>query len=240
MTWRIVPTPRRMTLGRHDRATSARHDPMTPGRHDRMTSARHDRATSARHDPMTPGRHDRMTSARHDRATPAHRRRIGVVAAMAAAGLALTACGAVEPATVTGTAGALTVALTVPEPSAGAQDAEVLVTDAGGNPVADASVVAGATMPRMGHAGQVTTARPLGGGRYALEGDLFPMSGRWDVRVRVEREGPATEPPAGPRTEQPDELTTEQPDELTTEQPDELTTEQPDDTTETVLPIVIR
>ncbi|MGL5817826.1 MAG: FixH family protein [Phycicoccus sp.] len=156
---------------------------------------------------MAPGRPRTTASARRVRA--------GVLAAVAAAVLALTACGATEPATVTGTAGALTVTLRVAQPSAGVQDAEVVVVDSGGAPVVDASVVAGATMPRMGHAGQVTTARALGDGRYVLEGDLFPMSGRWDVRVQVERDGSTT----------------------TRAEP---TVVQPGDTNETVLPIVIR
>lgn len=111
--------------------------------------------------------------------------------------LAISGCGSPDPVQVTGSVSGVSIALEVEQPAAGAQAASLLLTDRAGRPVGGAAVVASATMPQMGHAGQVVTGSALGGGRYALRGDLFPMAGRWDVRIRVDlRTGPARTPAA--------------------------------------------
>jgi hypothetical protein len=113
---------------------------------------------------------------------------LGPLAALAALAGCVGGPGA-APARVSTRAGQVNVTLVVNEPTAGVQEAEVILTDAAGSAVQDAAVTASGTMAQMGHAGQVTTGQPIGPGRYRLSGDLFPMSGRWSLRVRVRQPG---------------------------------------------------
>jgi YtkA-like len=119
---------------------------------------------------------------------------VGVVALI---GVLLVVIGMTRAPTASGTevsadAGPFTVTIIVDDPTAGTQNAEVLVVDDTGVPIPDATVVFSATMASMGHAGQVITGQPSAEGRYQVDGDLFPMSGNWTARVSLERAGEST------------------------------------------------
>lgn len=92
-------------------------------------------------------------------------------------------------APVSARAGDLLVELALDAPSSGPQRVDLTVTDAAGRPVDGARVTAGATMPGMGHTGEVAVATARGDGRYRLSGSLFPMPGEWSLQVEVERAG---------------------------------------------------
>ncbi|MFI7612557.1 hypothetical protein ACIBP6_15155 [Nonomuraea terrae] len=116
-------------------------------------------------------------------------KRLAVVAVLVAVGVALFVAGrnaAAEPlrTSTAGTRYAATVL--IEEPVTGRVSMEVVV-DAG-----DADTVAvSAVMPEMGHSTPELTAREQRPGRFLAEGELFSMSGVWDVSLRLD--GPAGE-----------------------------------------------
>ncbi|TDD48897.1 hypothetical protein E1286_14910 [Nonomuraea terrae] len=116
-------------------------------------------------------------------------KRLAVVAVLVAAAVALFVAGrnaAAEPlrTSTTGTRYAATVL--IEEPVTGRVSMEVVV-DSG-----DADTVAvSAVMPEMGHSTPEITAREQRPGRFLAEGELFSMSGVWDVSLRLD--GPAGE-----------------------------------------------
>ncbi|TMR17485.1 hypothetical protein ETD86_23435 [Nonomuraea turkmeniaca] len=71
---------------------------------------------------------------------------------------------------------AVTVAL---EPSTGPVEARVEVDPA------PAEVSLFAVMPHMGHTTPEIVAAPDGPGRYVARGELFTMTGAWEIAVRV-------------------------------------------------------
>lgn len=68
----------------------------------------------------------------------------------------------------------------LPEPRTGELDFEVSVTPAGAT-----AVSVEAAMPSMGHATSELAGKTVGAGRYRFHGELFPMTGRWDLTVNV-------------------------------------------------------
>ncbi|MDP4506906.1 hypothetical protein [Nonomuraea turcica] len=72
---------------------------------------------------------------------------------------------------------AVTVAL---EPSTGPVEARVKV-----DPAAPAEVSLFAVMPHMGHTTPEIVAESDGPGRYVARGELFTMTGAWEIAVRV-------------------------------------------------------
>ena len=65
---------------------------------------------------------------------------------------------------------------------------EVLITDANGRPIADATITFDINMTNMNHGKNVVTASPLGEGRYS--GVVhFLMAGPWRVIVGIDRAG---------------------------------------------------
>jgi hypothetical protein len=44
-------------------------------------------------------------------------------------------------------------------------------------------------MPSMGHATSELAGTTVGSGRYRFQGELFPMTGRWDLTVTVTSTG---------------------------------------------------
>ncbi|MDP4503333.1 FixH family protein [Nonomuraea turcica] len=89
-----------------------------------------------------------------------------------------------EPLRVSSTGSRYAVTVVVDEPTTGRVPVEVRV--ASGDPDA---VAVSAVMPGMGHATPELTARETAPGRFVAEGELFPMSGAWEVSIRLD--GPA-------------------------------------------------
>lgn len=87
------------------------------------------------------------------------------------------------------------VELSLDERRTGVIDAELAVHDTGGRPAELTSVTLSAVMPAMGHAMSELTATAAGPGRYKARGELFTMTGSWEVVIRL----------TGP--DAPDELT---------------------------------
>ena len=67
----------------------------------------------------------------------------------------------------------------------GTRTATIIVRDQAGQPVAADQVVVAPVMREMGMASPELTAQPTGPGRYQAEGELFTMTGEWEVQVRV-------------------------------------------------------
>ncbi len=114
---------------------------------------------------------------------------VAVIGVVAIALIGASVARPAGPTEIGGRASDWNVTLSLDSPVVGTREAEIVVTDAVGVPLTDAAIVANATMPSMGHAGEVATGEPTGAGRYALSGDLFPMSGRWDVTVSIRLDG---------------------------------------------------
>ena len=68
------------------------------------------------------------------------------------------------------------------------QTLRVLVLDAAGRPVEDASISVDGGMPEHGHGlpTQPKVHRSLGGGMYDIEGLRFSMGGWWEVKLSIE------------------------------------------------------
>ncbi|RVX41629.1 YtkA-like protein [Nonomuraea polychroma] len=91
-----------------------------------------------------------------------------------------------EPLRVSSTGARYAVTVVIDEPTTGRVSVEVLVTS--GEPD---SVAVSTVMPGMGHSTPEVIARQAGPGRFVAEGELFPMSGAWEVPIRLD--GPAGE-----------------------------------------------
>lgn len=76
-------------------------------------------------------------------------------------------------------------------PTRGNDTLEVLITDAAGQPVSDASVSFDIDMTNMSHGRNVVAATPLGDGSYSAD-VLFLMPGPWRVIVGIARDGQPT------------------------------------------------
>ena len=110
------------------------------------------------------------------------------VLAGAAALLALAGCGrAAGPVELTAATPAYSVVLTVPAPVVGTSEALVRIVDRSGDPVDDREVEVAPVMADMGHAVPAVAAAPADRpGEYRTTGgELFSMSGPWDVDVHI-------------------------------------------------------
>lgn len=92
-----------------------------------------------------------------------------------------------SPSRLTQTVDALTVTLTATTQPvvARAQSWQIMVTDAAGQPVADAEVYLDLVMPGMPMGQQKPWAIPQGNGLYTAEG-AYTMDGPWQLIVHVE------------------------------------------------------
>ncbi|WP_158887668.1 FixH family protein [Amycolatopsis anabasis] len=77
------------------------------------------------------------------------------------------------------------VELSLDNPRVGANSVALLVTDPRGAPVALDSVTVEPVMPQMGHAITPVPAGPDGPGRYRAHDLVLPMSGQWELTVRL-------------------------------------------------------
>lgn len=91
-----------------------------------------------------------------------------------------------EPLRVSSTGARYAVTVLIDRPATGRVSAEVQVTSGDADAVAVSAV-----MPGMGHATPELTARETAPGRFMAEGELFPMTGSWEVSIRLN--GPAGE-----------------------------------------------
>ncbi|GGT40953.1 FixH family protein [Nonomuraea spiralis] len=110
-------------------------------------------------------------------------RRVLAVAALLAAALALflyARGSGPAPLTLTSVGTRYAVTVSIPRPTTGRVAAEVRVTS--GDPH---TVTLSTVMPGMGHATPEITADQRQPGRYAAEGELFPMAGVWELSVRL-------------------------------------------------------
>ncbi|GAA0599286.1 hypothetical protein HPO96_21780 [Kribbella sandramycini] len=71
------------------------------------------------------------------------------------------------------------------EQRTGPIDAELVVRDTGGRPAELSGITLAGVMPSMGHAMSELTATATAPGRYAVRGELFTMTGQWEVVVRL-------------------------------------------------------
>ena len=73
------------------------------------------------------------------------------------------------------------------------QTVRVLVLDAMGRPVENASISVDGGMPEHGHGlpTQPQVRRSLGGGMYDIEGLRFSMGGWWELKLSIEAPGSA-------------------------------------------------
>ncbi|MFC0625818.1 hypothetical protein [Kribbella deserti] len=80
------------------------------------------------------------------------------------------------------------VQLWLPDHRVGEIDSRVVVKDLNGGPAAVRAVSLESAMPSMGHATAVVQALPEGEntGAFGARGELFPMSGVWEVTVRLD------------------------------------------------------
>lgn len=106
---------------------------------------------------------------------------------LAAALALLSACGA--GVSQTAQTGRYQIKLELDGLSIGTHTAMVEVQDLAGQPAAADQVLVSAVMREMGMAMPDLQARELGPGRYQAAGELFSMSGAWDVDVRVSAGG---------------------------------------------------
>lgn len=77
------------------------------------------------------------------------------------------------------------VELSLGERRTGVIDAELVVRDAGGRPAELTGVTLAGVMPSMGHAMSELTTTAAGPGRYRARGELFTMTGQWEVVIRL-------------------------------------------------------
>ncbi|MBN6035212.1 FixH family protein [Amycolatopsis sp. 195334CR] len=78
-----------------------------------------------------------------------------------------------------------TVHLRVEEPKTGLNAFDVEVTDPLGHPAEGLEVTVEPVMAQMGHALEPVTAPAKGPGRYHAAETLLPMSGQWEITVRL-------------------------------------------------------
>ncbi|MFB4278284.1 MULTISPECIES: hypothetical protein [unclassified Nonomuraea] len=107
---------------------------------------------------------------------------------LVAAGILWIARGGAAPGPVqlTGRGGHYTVVVAL-EPVTGPVEVGIEI-----DPASPAQVSVFAVMPHMGHTTPELAARDDGTGRYVARGELFTMTGAWQLGIRV-RGGPGTE-----------------------------------------------
>ncbi|TWD83965.1 YtkA-like protein [Kribbella amoyensis] len=93
--------------------------------------------------------------------------------------------GTDEPAGIRATSAQYQVELQLGEDRTGVIDADLLIHDAEGEPVDPQTVTVESAMPSMGHATAEVTATRADAGRYRLHGELFPMTGAWELTIRI-------------------------------------------------------
>ncbi|HEX4813905.1 MAG TPA: FixH family protein [Nonomuraea sp.] len=116
-------------------------------------------------------------------------RRILIAVALVAAATVIFIVGrglGAEPLRVSSTGARYAVTVLVDRPTTGRVTVEVQVTSGDAD-----SVSLSAVMPDMGHATPEVPARERQPGRFAAEGELFPMTGAWELSIRLN--GPAGE-----------------------------------------------
>jgi hypothetical protein len=116
-------------------------------------------------------------------------RRALIAAVLVAAAVVLFVMGrsaVAEPIEVTTTGTRYAATVLVPEPGTERVTVEIRLKSGDPDTVAVSSVMAD-----MGHATPEITAKESAPGRFAAEGELFPMSGVWELSVRLD--GPAGE-----------------------------------------------
>ncbi|WP_188195335.1 FixH family protein [Nonomuraea sp. SYSU D8015] len=116
-------------------------------------------------------------------------RRIVIAVALVAAAAVIFIVGrglGAEPLRVSSTGARYAVTVVVDRPTTGRVSVEVQVTSGDADTVAVSAV-----MPDMGHSTPELTARETAPGRFVADGELFPMSGAWEVSIRLD--GPAGE-----------------------------------------------
>lgn len=91
-----------------------------------------------------------------------------------------------EPLRATSTGARYAVTVVIGKPATGRVSVEVQVTS--GDPE---TVAVSAVMTGMGHSTPEIAAREAAPGRFVAEGELFPMTGAWEVSIRLA--GPAGE-----------------------------------------------
>ncbi|TMR25324.1 hypothetical protein ETD86_01670 [Nonomuraea turkmeniaca] len=107
---------------------------------------------------------------------------IAVALVVAAAVIFIVGRGlAAEPLRVSSAGTRYAVTVVSDEPTTGRVSVEVLVTS--GDPD---DVAVSAVMPGMGHSTPELTARKAAPGRFVAEGELFPMTGAWEVSIRLD------------------------------------------------------
>ncbi|OLF14350.1 hypothetical protein BLA60_04270 [Actinophytocola xinjiangensis] len=107
------------------------------------------------------------------------RRSVTALAVLVAAGCAAGA----GPERLTGDGEHYSLTVTLSSASTGVVDAEIHVEN---GPAETVSL--SAAMPHMGHAMPEISARPQGSGRFLAHGELFAMTGVWELAIRVEGE----------------------------------------------------
>ncbi|MFI7707877.1 hypothetical protein [Nonomuraea sp. NPDC049480] len=91
-----------------------------------------------------------------------------------------------EPLRATSTGARYAVTVVIGKPATGRVSVEVQVTSGDPDTVALSAVMTG-----MGHSTPEIAAREAAPGRFVAEGELFPMTGAWEVSIRLG--GPAGE-----------------------------------------------
>ncbi|WP_020386203.1 FixH family protein [Kribbella catacumbae] len=92
---------------------------------------------------------------------------------------------AAEPAVLRAGSAAHQVEVHLAEPRTGQLDLELTVAATGGDTAGITGVSVEAAMPSMGHATSELPGTAVGSGRYRFHGELFPMTGQWDLTVHV-------------------------------------------------------
>ncbi|SEG96761.1 hypothetical protein SAMN05444920_11078 [Nonomuraea solani] len=116
-------------------------------------------------------------------------KRVAALAVLVVAAVALFVVGrgvSAGPITVTTTGTRYAATVVLDRPTTGRVPVEVTVTSGDAD-----SVALSAVMPEMGHATPELTAREPEPGRFLAEGELFAMSGVWELSIRLN--GPAGE-----------------------------------------------
>ena len=98
-----------------------------------------------------------------------------------------------QQVSLTGVTSSYTVRLDFGHPVAGSGTVQVSVQRRDHGTVAVDQVALEAVMPRMGHAMPELLARPSGDGRFTATGQLFLMSGVWEVSARLSAPGAPAE-----------------------------------------------
>jgi hypothetical protein len=112
-----------------------------------------------------------------------------IAAALVAAAVVIFIVGrgvGTEPLRVSTTGARYAATVVIDPPTTGRVTVEVLVTSGDADTVAVSAVMAD-----MGHSTPEVTAREAEPGRFVAEGELFPMSGGWELSIRLD--GPAGE-----------------------------------------------